>query len=198
MYYTYAHYTADKSRLFYIGKGKKNRMHVKDSRSQHWHNIVNKYGLHVELLAEWQTEQEAFDHEKFLIHCFKELSDICNLTDGGEGCSGYIWSEEQKLKARGRVPHNAGKTMSAAQKKHLSEIQKGKKRPPHSKEHSERIAKALSGKTKSSEHLKKMSENGKLQGKLLRVCPHCEYQGYGVNIFRYHFDRCPKKGNAWD
>lgn len=193
MYYTYAHYTADKSRLFYIGKGKSNRLHENDSRSQHWHNIVNKHGLHVELLAKWRTEQEAFDHEKFLISCFRDLSDICNLTDGGEGCSGYVWTEEQKNKLKGKLPHNTGKSWSNEVKKKLSDSQKGKSRGSHAKEHSEKIAKALAGKAKSLEHLQKMSENGKLQGKILRICPHCGHQGYGVNIFRWHFDRCQRK-----
>lgn len=198
MYYTYAHYTADKSRLFYIGKGKKNRMYESDSRSQYWHNIVEKHGLHVELLSRWGTEQEAFIHEKFLISCFRELSEICNLTDGGEGCSGYVWTKEQKNKLKGRLPHNAGKQWSEDVKNKISKAQKNCARGSHSKEHSEKIAKALSGKVKSSKHLQKMSENGKLQGKILRTCPHCGHQGCGVNIFRWHFDYCKHKGKAWD
>ena len=103
MYYTYGHYKADSKQLFYIGKGKGRRAHEKDSRSDYWRNIVNKYGYTVEIFAEWESEQDAFIHEKFLIECFQDLTDLCNLTDGGDGCSGYVWTEEQKAKLKLRT-----------------------------------------------------------------------------------------------
>ena len=193
MYYTYAHYTADKSRLFYIGKGKKNRMNEIGGRSQYWQNIVKKHGLHVELLANWKTEQEAFQHEMFLIECFRDLSKICNLTDGGEGCSGYSWTEAQKEKLKGKLPHNTGKKWNEDVKIKISQAQKGRKIGPQAKIHSKKIGIALKGKEKSLEHIQKMSKNGKLQGKILRVCPHCKHENYGVNIFRWHFDNCKEK-----
>ena len=45
------------------------------------------------------TEQEAFEHEKFLILCFKDMgTSLCNQTDGGEGVSGLVCSAETRAK----------------------------------------------------------------------------------------------------
>jgi hypothetical protein len=193
MYYTYAHYTADKSRLFYIGKGRRNRMSCKDSRSTYWHNIVNKHGLHVELLAQWKTEKEAFDHEKLLIECFKDLSNLCNLTAGGEGCSGYKWTKEQLEKAKKRKPHNLGKKVPEDIKRKMSELQKGVKKGPQTKEHSQKISLALKNVKKSKEHIEKLIVKRKEQALVKKTCPHCGFVGNGVNIYKWHFNRCQKK-----
>ena len=98
MFYTYAHFKPD-GRAFYIGKGSRNR-HLSSSRGSHWKNIVAKEGgFRSEILAFWPSESEAFEHEKFLIKCFRELGfKLCNLTDGGEGTAGIKLGEEERLK----------------------------------------------------------------------------------------------------
>jgi hypothetical protein len=113
MFYTYAHYKPEGG-LFYIGKGKRRRAYAMDGRNSHWQNIVNKYGRpHVELLAKWDTEQEAFDHEKLLISCFKDMKIVlANKSDGGKGSTGYKHTEESKRKNSlakiGHIPWNKG------------------------------------------------------------------------------------------
>ena len=113
MYFTYAHYKPEGG-LFYIGKGKRRRAYAMDRRNSHWQNIVNKYGKpHVELLARWNTETEAFDHEKLLISCFRDMGFVlANKSDGGEGASGYKHTPEQIEKNRlaklGKAPWNKG------------------------------------------------------------------------------------------
>ena len=69
-------------------------------RNNYWHKIVNKYGKpDVQILARWDTEQEAFDHEVLLISCFRELGHkLANLTDGGEGFVGLKFTETHKKK----------------------------------------------------------------------------------------------------
>lgn len=96
----YAHVRLDTGKIFYIGKGTDKRSTSKNSRNAFWHNIVNKSGgFKTEILAYWKTEQEAFEHEKLLIHCFKKMGYVlANLTDGGEGSSGYKWSDNQLKK----------------------------------------------------------------------------------------------------
>jgi hypothetical protein len=71
-------------------------------RNNYWHKIVNKYGKpNVQVLARWDTEQEAFDHEVLLISCFRELGyKLANLTDGGDGTSGYKQTPEHREKNR--------------------------------------------------------------------------------------------------
>ena len=115
MFLTYAHYTPQ-GRLFYIGKGSnERRAHYFSSRNNYWHKIVAKYGKpNVQILANWNTEQEAFEHEKVLISCFRSMGyELANLTDGGEGFVGLKFSEEHKAKlskARiGKIAWNKGK-----------------------------------------------------------------------------------------
>lgn len=102
-YYTYAHFTADTKKLFYIGKGTNKRAWQTSSRNRYWKHVVKKHGRTVEILARWNTEEEAFEHEKFLIGCLE--AQLVNLTNGGEGTSGRKQSDEEKekraLKLRG-------------------------------------------------------------------------------------------------
>jgi len=65
-------------------------------RNNYWCKVVAKYGKpEVKILAEWDTEQEALQHEIELIKEYREQGlELCNLTDGGEGTSGYKHSAE--------------------------------------------------------------------------------------------------------
>lgn len=84
---------------FYIGKGQKNRYRVKANRNNYWKNVVLKHGFDAQILCKWKTEQEAFEHEKFLIQCFKDMNyDLVNMTEGGEGTSGWIPSDSWRKK----------------------------------------------------------------------------------------------------
>lgn len=130
MFYTYAHYRPD-GRVFYIGKGSGNR-YLSVGRSSYWKNVVAKEGgFTAEILARWPTEKEAFEHEKFLIKCFKDLGfKLCNLTDGGEGASGRTLSLESRDKLRqfgcengmygSTVPQERRDRISATTKKSLA------------------------------------------------------------------------------
>ena len=99
MFYTYAHFRPDNS-VFYIGKGHGRRAWSDKNRNPHWHHITEKHGDYkVEVLAHWPTEQEAFDHEKFLIWCFRDMGYLmANITDGGDGPTGYKHTKETKAK----------------------------------------------------------------------------------------------------
>jgi hypothetical protein len=193
MYYTYGHYKADSKELFYIGKGKGSRAHEKDSRSDYWRNIVNKYGYTVEIFAEWESEQDAFIHEKFLIECFQNLTDLCNLTDGGDGCSGYVWTDEQKAKLKFREHPNLGKTTPDHVRKQIGLSQLGTVRGPHNKEHSQKISQALKGKPKTLEQAARLKAVANAAAKAVRICTRCGHEGRGANMYRYHFDNCKKQ-----
>ena len=145
MFYTYAHYIPDGSRLFYIGKGIGTRAYASVGRNKHWHNVVKKYGKpDVQILAHWDTEQEALDHERLLISCFRDLGHkLCNVADGGKGSAGVVKSAETKQKIslakKGTPAWNKGIPLTEECKQKLSETMlarpswnKGKK---HSIEH---------------------------------------------------------------
>jgi hypothetical protein len=124
---TYAHSTPQ-GRLFYIGKGSSHRRaYYMQGRNNYWNKIVAKYGKPtVQVLADWKTEQEAFEHEKCLILCFRDMGyELANLTDGGDGTSGYKQTQEHKEKLRERrlgVPIH-----SEEFKQQISNLHKGNK-----------------------------------------------------------------------
>jgi hypothetical protein len=131
VFYTYAHYTPE-GRLFYIGKGNEDRAYKSSGRSLYWKRIVNKYGKpNIQILANWDTEQEALDHEVLLIECFKDLGHkLCNITSGGDGVSGLKQSEHQKAVASQVHKGNKwrqGIPSSAHQKAVASQVHKGNK-----------------------------------------------------------------------
>jgi hypothetical protein len=130
-FYTYCHYRLDDNQPFYVGKGKGNRAFSKDSRNKYWHNVVNKHGYKVEFLAYWDDESEAFEHEKMIIKCFKELGyKLCNLTDGGEGVSGFKFSDATKAKI-GAI--HKGRQCGDATKAKISAAMLGKQRSDDTK-----------------------------------------------------------------
>lgn len=88
-HYTYLHRKADTNEVFYIGKGLRSRAWTNKSRSDWWTKTANKHGFLVEVCAHWDTEQEAFEHEMFLIKAFRSLGcNLINQTDGGDGVRG--------------------------------------------------------------------------------------------------------------
>jgi hypothetical protein len=95
MYYTYLHSTSDGS-VFYVGKGREERAYTKHDRSVAWKEHVKKsQGYAVSILADWPKEEEAFEHEKFLISCFKDMGhNLLNLTSGGKGPNDYCQTKE--------------------------------------------------------------------------------------------------------
>lgn len=96
-FYTYIHTRASDNKPFYVGKGKGRRAHETRGRNDHWKRTVAKHGLKVDIAAEWPTEAEAFEHEKFLIACFRDMKmPLVNQTDGGDGLAGYVLTPEQR------------------------------------------------------------------------------------------------------
>jgi hypothetical protein len=168
-YYTYAYLREDKT-PYYIGKGKGNREY-KRSR-----NDIRppKDKSRIIFLKQNLTEAEAFKHEIYMIAVFgrKDLGTgiLHNRTDGGEGVSGRILSQESRRKISEANKGNTnclGKTHSEESKKKMSESQKGNTKML-GKTHSEETKRKMSasskgntnflGKTHSEETKRKMSE----------------------------------------
>lgn len=207
MFYTYAHYKPD-GKLFYIGKGAKNRAYDMKMRNVYWKNVVAKYGNPtVEILANWKTEEEALDHEKLLISSFKDMGfKLVNLTDGGEGVSGYKHTQEAIQKMRGRAgeksPH-FGKPKSDYVKSMISKANLGKIRTEEFKrkvseklknrvfsvETLTKISKSLQGRKFTQGHKDKLSASSKEMVK----CDYCDKIGARIAMGRWHFNNCKFK-----
>ena len=94
MYYTYAYLREDRT-PYYIGKGTGNRIYST------WRiNKPPKDKSRIIFLKQNLTEQEAFKHEIYMIAVFGRIDlgtgILHNRTDGGEGVSGYIFTETQR------------------------------------------------------------------------------------------------------
>jgi len=120
-YYTYAYLREDRT-PYYIGKGKDDRIYSTCRR-----NTPPKDKSRIIFLKQNLTEEEAFKHEIYMIAVFgrKDLGTgiLRNLTDGGEGLSGRVLSEETRRKLS---EVHKGKTLSEEHKIKLSEAKKGK------------------------------------------------------------------------
>jgi hypothetical protein len=99
-FYVYVHRKATDGSVFYVGKGgndKFKRAYNKSSRSTFWKRTDAKYNRTVDIVFISKDEICAFSIEMALIK-FYGRSNLCNLTDGGEGTSGRVASAHQRLK----------------------------------------------------------------------------------------------------
>ena len=158
IYYVYT-YNREDGTPYYVGKGKGRRAYT-SHRSVH----VPKDRSRIVFLYENMTEAEAHAKEIELIALYGRKDNgtgiLRNLTDGGEGTSGAIVSEETKAKRsaalKGKLTGEKnpfyGKTHSDETKKRLSQIHLGKvyKTEEQIKQWVETVAK----KPKSEEHKK--------------------------------------------
>jgi len=180
-YYTYAYLREDRT-PYYIGKGKEGRIYSKQKNIK-----PPKDKSRIIFLKKNLTEGEAFRHEIYMIDVFgrKDLGTgiLHNRTDGGEGSSGCIPSDETRRKLsdaqKGEKNHNYGKIFSEEHRRKLSEASKGRthseetkrkqsevkigKNNPnygksHSKEHRRKISEAQKNRTHSEETKIKISE----------------------------------------
>ena len=173
-FYTYFHTRNDTGKIFYVGKGKDDRAYD-FRRNDLWNKITAKHGREVLILEHFEHEEDALSHERYLIESLKSLGfDLANMTDGGEGISGFEFtqdskdkmSESQKKRFEDPAQREAvrvsklGKPRAASISPKLSALFKGK---PHSAEWNAKVSAASIGNKKwlgkkhSAESLAKMS-----------------------------------------
>ena len=175
IYYVYQHINLNpefgETGCRYIGKGKKKRafdLNIK-RRNTHWHRIFTPDNPpEVRLLVDNLTEEEAFEHEKYFIAVAKRHGvKLCNLTDGGDGTSGRVASEEtkRKMSEAGKGKHFAseetkrkmsealmGRTLTEETRKRMSEARTGKPHPRKGTPHTEEAKRKLSEARKNHKH----------------------------------------------
>lgn len=179
-FYVYCLIRGDTGIPFYIGKGRGNRWnsHVPEARTgkrgYRFNIIRDMLARDVEMPAvkihEGLTEAVAHNHEMALIAAIGRHphGPLANLTDGGEGLTGFIPSAESRAKVsasnRGYVASaearaklsaaNIGKTHSPETRAKISAIQIGRKQSPTS---SEKRALALRGRKRPPDVCAKIS-----------------------------------------
>lgn len=161
-FYIYAYIRNKDSKIskagtpYYIGKGSYRRAWVNDALSDK-HGSVYKPSndKYIIILEKNLTDVGALALERRLIRWWgrvdKGTGILRNRSDGGNGPSGFMKSDEFKKKISGSGNHFFGKNHSEKSKKLISEKNKGKKAHnkgiPHSIETRLKISKALTGKT---------------------------------------------------
>jgi hypothetical protein len=171
IFYVYEHWRLDRDECFYVGKGKGGRAYVRSGRNIHWKNIVSKLerigsGYEIKIVQSGLSEKTAFALEHERVAFWKNKSDLCNKTDGGDGILGFVMPEEsrrimsEKAKARPGVKSMLGRKHSSETKLKMAASHKGKKKSP---EHLANIGKALKNRTvkHSLETKLKMSQTRK-------------------------------------
>jgi len=181
-------YLDQKNIPFYVGKGKGNRYFIcdhsnKKTANEFLKNKIRKVGkenIRIHFLHENLFEEEAFFWERYWINYIgrRDLKEgtLCNLTNGGEGPSGNLFSEESKQKLsmmrKGRKlteetkrkigKANKGKTHTKETRQKLSIAGKGRvawnKGIPRSDDTKRKISKANTGHQHTEETKRKMSE----------------------------------------
>ncbi len=190
IYYTYIYYDPSKNNEpIYVGKGHDDRV---------WHHLtrltnsplyyrlrkMKKNGINP-IIGIYAELDEEFAHflEEELISKFgrKDLGrgTLLNLTDGGEGLSGYIHRTDSKNKmSKSRLGNKNGTGG------------KGKSKPLLSEAHKKAISQSQLGKINSEETKDKMSKSKTGKSFKLSICPHCNKSGGINNMKRWHFENC--------
>lgn len=150
-FFVYLHRRATDGSVFYVGKGCGRRAIKTAGRSAAWNNIVKKHGFIVEYVERDIQEWYAFELELSLIALYGRAS-LCNLTDGGEGMSGHVKSENAR-KAVGAAHKGAKRT--EATKKAISDSLKGL---PKSADTRRKISKALKGRPIPTDQILRMTQ----------------------------------------
>lgn len=159
VFYTYLWLREDGT-PYYVGKGTRRRAFRAGSPPRS--RII---------LQEWDSEADALRAEIFLIAFYGRVSDggiLRNLTQGGEGASGYIHSAHARATLRTLA---IGRRQSAEARRKMSAWAKGRQ--------------------KSAETRSRMSEShcgierGRYKARVRKAIPHGTYSGY-----QYHKCRC--------
>jgi hypothetical protein len=170
-FYTYA-YLREDGTPYYIGKGRGKRIY------QNNHNVSVPPKERRLILKQNLTEEEAFKHEIYMISVIgrKNIGTgiLRNLTDGGEGGSGAIRSNEYRERVRKQMLN-----MPQKQRDHLRQLSLNM-----SQEQRDKISLSLKGRVSAKREKYLITyRNGKTEV-IIGLDPFCRERGYSVgNIY---------------
>lgn len=160
--------------MFYVGKGKNNRYKDKTNRNKFFKDMLNTHNCDVRIIEKNLTEKEAFQKEIELIKYYRENTNyrLTNVTDGGEGSTGWHPTQEIKNKMS-RASKEKWKDENFKNK--MLELRQGEDSPYKSQAFRDKISSLVSGENnpnfnhrwsdKQKEHLSNVrKENGLAAG----------------------------------
>ena len=174
---------------FYVGKGVGRRCYFHSWEAKHTDRMtyklakirkIQRLGLSIIVRKVEQnvSDAQAKDLECLMISEFRDAGiDLTNLTDGGDGRSGYKPSAETIAKTR----HD----WTDEQKKRISESLKGKSNPCTEQRRQAIIAGTTGIKKSTTINMRKPKRKDQ--------CPHCGIWASGGNLAKWHNDNCKHK-----
>lgn len=128
----YRHIRLDTNEVFYIGIGNNKRPYSNNRRSLFWRKIIKKTSYEVQILKSDLTWEDAKELEIILVAFYGRkdlgLGPLCNLTNGGEGTTGWICTSETRSKiskSNLNKSRNKGNHHSLKTKQLMSDKKKG-------------------------------------------------------------------------
>jgi FKBP-type peptidyl-prolyl cis-trans isomerase len=159
-FYVYEHHRKDTGAVFYVGKGCGQRAKNLHNRGRYWNNVAKAAGgIRITYPVLGVDEEMALLAEMELIDAYRRMGvRITNITDGGEGTTGWVPTEEVKRKigeANKNTPKASGERHGMYGKKHSEESlvkmresqssrEWGEKHPFYGKHHTEETRKKIS------------------------------------------------------
>jgi hypothetical protein len=131
-YYVYIHRKATDGSIFYVGKGCKKRAYDTYNRNVYWNKVVTKHGFTAEILFSGMSNADTNNVEVDVIKELRYMGEkLTNMTNGGEGTSGFSLSDSTKEKIR--LKH-LGKRLTEDHKKRIKDgvllnARRGEKHP---------------------------------------------------------------------
>lgn len=194
-YYVYEYLRKDNT-PYYVGKGTNSRKYQKQG-----HTVPLPSKDRIRVVAENLTNEEAIQLEIELIakHGRKDLGTgiLRNLTNGGEGSSGRLVSENMKQKISLSL---MGREQSEETKRKRADALRGKKRTEEQRQRQREAAKNRWAKTDDADDELRRDKIRKARERQVIIttevtCPHCGKKGGNRIMPRYHFDNCKKRDN---
>lgn len=185
IYYVYAHFTKDTNELFYIGVGTGNRLFSK-GRNTYWKRIVDKHGYTAHVILEGFTDRKEAVKEEIILQILNKPRACLQYGDKLQSI--------QSIETRKKIGDaNRGKKRSLETKSILSKQKLGKLNPMYNKEVSIESRAKMSafqkGKTKSVDHINKITEsNRRTRGRSVVNCRGVEFRSLREAADKY----CPK------
>lgn len=218
-YYTYIYFDPSRdNEPIYVGKGcgARYKSHLKRTDKTLFPNRLNKMKANgIEPIIRkihFETEQLALDAEAYLIaqlgRKVSGLGPLLNLTDGGEGSSGYKHTEStlklisdsvknsMTTEVREQIGQKVSESMTPSHREHLSKKVSELMTPSHREHLSKKVSEWMTPEYLEQRSVKLIAayteeRREKLKTKL--VCPHCGKEGTCTAMYRWHFENCRKK-----
>lgn len=153
------------------------------------------------IVASGLSEAQAFELEKELIAKYgrrdKKTGILCNLTDGGEGASGYLWTDQDRERQRRRMLENnpmKGRTHTEATRNKIAETRSKRTYIPrrHSPEHIERLRRDNPGGKATAKPVYQISEDGRV----LRIWPSAQAAAESLHLQKSNLCAQSKDGSC--